>query len=125
MFSALGPYVALIRIVPALVALGGSFALGYRTADDRATVQKLRIALATKQADLDNAAKSAALEKARATEIEARANAQQQSDADYIATLQARPACLLDDDDVRVLGRVRQRSGAARLGRFSRSAASP
>jgi hypothetical protein len=56
--------------------------------------------LAAKQADLDHAKKSAADEAKRANTIEASANDQKSKDAAYIAALESRPACALDDADI-------------------------
>jgi apolipoprotein N-acyltransferase len=73
---------------------------------------ELAAELRNKQADLDNARKSAADEAARATTIEASANDQRSKDAAYIATLEARPACALDESDLGgVPGRRKSRPG--------------
>ncbi|WP_154071149.1 hypothetical protein [Bradyrhizobium lablabi] len=76
---------------------------GARVESAKCRAGELAAKLAAQQADLDNAKKSAADEAARATTIEATANDQRSKDAAYIATLEARPSCALDDVD---LGRM-------------------
>jgi hypothetical protein len=61
---------------------------------------ELAAQLRNQQIDLDNARKAEADEASRANTIEEKANARQKDDADYIAHLEARPACSLDDSDL-------------------------
>ncbi|WP_316214123.1 hypothetical protein [Bradyrhizobium sp. SZCCHNR2032] len=96
-----GRYLSTARLVAVLVASGMAFVLGFRTADERETLDKLRTTLATKQRDLDIAAKSATDANKRVDQLQNDANAQHQADADYIASLQARPLCSFTDGDVR------------------------
>jgi hypothetical protein len=103
-----------------------AFLLGFRVAHERETLDILRTTLASKQADLDSARKSLADEAERAKQIEAAANAQHESDTGYIASLQAVPACVLDDGDLRNLRGMRNSAAPIRAGaRRARSPASP
>jgi len=89
--------------------------LGQHKARVECQEAQLRAKLANKQADLDNARKSAADATLRADLIERNASEQSQKDADYIASLEARPipaACLLTDDDINSLPNHRKRNGA-------------
>lgn len=81
-------------------ACWGSWWFGHHSAVLDCRAGELAAKLAAQQADLDNAKKSAADEAARATTIEATANDQRSKDAAYIATLEARPSCALDDVDL-------------------------
>jgi mannitol-specific phosphotransferase system IIBC component len=103
----IGPEVLPARLVALLVALLLAFLAGVRVADQRATLDNLKAALAVQSADLDIASKSAADANARAAKIEQAANDQKKADDDYIASLKSSPACLLDDSDIRALERMR------------------
>jgi hypothetical protein len=92
----IGPYVPTARLVAVLVALVLAFMLGHRAADERATVQNLRTALATKQADIEIAGKSAADASMRANRIEAQAKERHDDNAAYIGKLESNPACRFD-----------------------------
>lgn len=96
----IGPYVPVARLASTLLALLMVFMLGFRISDERDAAKNLRAELAVKQADLDNAVKSAADATKRATEIEKVTNDRHQEDLAYIESLQNVPACLLDDADV-------------------------
>lgn len=106
---AIGPYVPLARLVAMLVVVAISFLLGFRTSDERESMEKLRATLAARDADIAIAAKSTAFLQARVNEIEAAADVQRGTDADYIASLKSRPACVLTDNDLRGLRGVRVR----------------
>ncbi|WP_426526793.1 hypothetical protein [Bradyrhizobium sp. McL0615] len=97
-----GPYVPAAKIVAVLVAAVICFKLGFRLASEQEEAGRLRATIAAQKADLDNAAKSAADATQRASEIEASANAQHETDAQYIRSLALRPepGCLLDDGDI-------------------------
>ena len=110
----IGPYVEPSRFAALLIALSICFLLGFRVSHERQTAAILRVTLAAKQADLENARKSLADENQRAKQIEAAADAQHQSDTQYIASLQARPACALDDGDLRNLRGLRQHAPSGR-----------
>lgn len=107
---AIGPYVPVARLVAVLLLVSISFLLGFRTSDERENVERLRATLAARDADIAIAAKSTAFLQARVNEIEAAADVQRGTDADYIASLQSRPACVLTDADLRGLRGVRVRS---------------
>jgi predicted PurR-regulated permease PerM len=117
-----GPYVPAARLVALLAAALICFLVGFRVADEREQLQNLRATVAIQSADLENARKSAADEFQRASEIEATANAQHETDAQYIRSLALRPvpACLLDDGDIP--GRLRARA-AGPPGSSARAAA--
>ena len=93
-----GPYVPFARLVSLGVALLIAFMLGARVQLERETLDKLRATLAVKERDLAIASKSAADVAQRAQLIEAAANAQHESDLDYIATLKGAPGCAFDGD---------------------------
>lgn len=105
----IGPEVLPARLVALLVALLIAFLAGVRTADQRATLDNLKAALALQSADLDIANQSAADANARAAQIQQAADAQKKVDHAYIASLKSRPACDLDDSDIRDLDGVRDR----------------
>ena len=105
---AIGAYVPVARLVAVLFSLSISFLIGFRISDERESMEKLRATLAAREADIAIAAKSRALAEARASEIEAAADAQKQTDADYIASLAPADACAFDPFDG-----VRSRSGNA------------
>lgn len=96
----IGPDVPVARLVAALVAALICFLVGFRIADERELANNLRATVAAQQADLENAAKSAADATQRASAIEKAANEQHQTDLQYIDSLQNIPACLLDDADI-------------------------
>lgn len=76
---------------------------------------ELAAELRNKQADLDAANAAASDEKARAKSIEESANVQRSNDAAYIASLEARPACLLDDGDIGGVPNDKSRPGSKKL----------
>lgn len=100
---------ALLRCKPCLIALAVGIALfsahwlGAHKARIECQEAQLRARLANKQADLDNARKAEADAKSRAKAIEDNASDQRKEDAEYIASLKARPACDLTDADIRGL----------------------
>jgi hypothetical protein len=96
---AIGAYVPAARLVAVLVAALLFFLIGFRIADEREEAKLLRLAVRTKQADLDNSEKSRADEAARAAAIERDAYAQHETDADYIRRLEASDACRFDPFD--------------------------
>lgn len=102
----IGPYVPTARLVAVLVALVMAFLLGARVMDEREEAKGLRIEVAMKQQDLEAAQHANADALARANEIEGKADAQHAMDQDYIAHLQANPACTFDPGPVPA-GRVR------------------
>lgn len=106
----IGPEVLPARLVALLVALLIAFLAGVHLADQRATLDNLKAALAVQSADLDIANQSAADANARAAQIQQAADAQKKVDDAYIASLKSRPACDLDDSDIRALGGMRDRS---------------
>ncbi|WP_434888745.1 hypothetical protein [Bradyrhizobium sp. HKCCYLS2038] len=105
-----GPYVQAARVGALVLALVVAFVFGFRGSDERDAVLILRDTLALRTRELDAAKKAAEDAKRRADEIEAAATSQRQSDADYIGSLQAKPACALGDDDLRNLRGVRVNS---------------
>lgn len=82
------------------IALVGSYWVGHYDASSDCKADKIAAQLATKNRDLENAQKAKDDETQRANKIEADANARQKDDADYIATLEGRPSCALDDSDL-------------------------
>lgn len=95
-----------------LMATVGAYWVGHHEAVSDCRAGELAAKLRNQQIDLDNARKAEADEASRANTIEEKANARQKDDADYIAHLEARPACSLDDSD---LGGVpNHKSGAGR-----------
>lgn len=102
----LAPYVMLARLV-ALIALAVlSFLIGFRVADERAEVKRLKADLAFKQLQLDNEKASAATAARLRAEAEAKAATANQKVTDYEKRLSQQPAgdgCNLDDADVRSL----------------------
>jgi hypothetical protein len=115
-----GPYVPAAKLVAVLAVALICFKLGFRIANEQEEASRLRATIAAQRADLDNAAKSAADATQRASEIEASAHAQHETDAQYIRSLALRPVpgCLLDDGDIpsglrkRSAGRSGARSAA-------------
>lgn len=100
--------------VAVVLACVGSYWVGHLDASSDCRAEQLQAELRNKQIDLDNARKAEADEASRANSIEEKANARQKDDADYIAHLEARPACALDDSDLGI-GRVpNDKSGASR-----------
>lgn len=89
-------------IIAAAVVLAcvGSYWVGHLDAASDCRAEQLQAELRNKQFDLDKAKQAATDEAARATTIEANANAKHSEDAAYIATLEARPACALDESDL-------------------------
>lgn len=110
---AIGAYVSDARLVAVLVLVAVSFLLGFRTSDERESVERLRATLAARDADIAIAAKSRALAEKRASEIEAAANAQMRTDADYIASLVPADACAFDPGPVGVRARAGNALNAA------------
>lgn len=86
--------------VAIIAACSASWWFGHHQAVLDCRAGELAAQLASKQADLDNARIAAANEVARATIIEETANDQRSKDAAYIASLEARPSCALDDGDL-------------------------
>lgn len=109
----LGAYVPLARLVAVFAALLLAFLIGFRLSDEREAAKNLRAELAIKEADLDNARKSATDEARRASEIEATASEQRKRDDDYIRHLEAKPACALGIDDLVWVPNYRAKSGRA------------
>jgi hypothetical protein len=90
----------------AIILIGACWAswwFGHHKAVLDCRAGELAAKIAAQQADLDNAKKSAADEANRANTIEATANDQRDKDAAYIATLQARPTCDLDESDLGIV----------------------
>lgn len=83
-----------------VLACVGSYWVGHLDAASDCRAEQLQAELRNKQFDLDKARQAATDEAARAITIEETANARQKEDADYIAKLQSRPACTLDDGDL-------------------------
>lgn len=102
----LAPYVMLARLV-ALVALAIlAFLIGFRVADERAEVKRLKADLAFKQLQLDNEKATAETAARLRAEAEAEAATANQKVTDYEERLAKQPAgdgCDLDDGDVRSL----------------------
>lgn len=109
---AIGAYVPVARLVSIALLAAISFSIGFRTADERENMDKLRATLAIRERDIAIAAKSAADAKRRADESEAAANAQRQEDADYIASLAPVDGCAFDPFHGRVSGGMRARPAA-------------
>jgi hypothetical protein len=111
---------ATLKCKPCLMALAIIAALfigalyGSHVATAKCRAGELAAKLAAQQADLENAKKSAADENKRAITIEAFANDQRSKDAAYIATLEARPSCALDDIDLDRLPNRQSRPHRAR-----------
>ena len=105
----IGKYVPAARVVAAVFALSLAFLFGFRMSDERESMEKLRATLAAREADIAIASKSRADAERRASEIEAAANAQMQTDADYIASLVPADACAFDPGPIG----VRPRAGNA------------
>lgn len=99
-FPIIGQYVPVARLVVIISAALLCFLVGFRLSDEREEAKSLAAQLIIKQADLDAAKQAASDEAKRATFIEASANDQRSKDAAYIATLEARPACALNDNDL-------------------------
>lgn len=97
---------AFLECVPCMIATAvvlaclGSYWVGHHDAASDCRDEQLQAELRNKQFDLDKAKQAAADEATRATTIEEKANARQKDDADYIARLEGRPACALDDNDL-------------------------
>lgn len=102
----IGAYVPVARLVAVLVLVAISFLLGFRTSDERESMEKLRATLAAREADIAIMSKSAADAQRRANELEAAANAQMQTDADYIASLVPADACAFDPGPIGVRARA-------------------
>lgn len=85
------------------VALVVSNQLGQHKARTECREAQLQARLANQRADLENARKAEADAKSRVSEIEVQSSDQRKEDAEYIATLKARPSCDLTDDDIRGL----------------------
>ncbi len=109
---------AFFACVPCMIAAAvvlaclGSYWVGHHDAASDCKAEQLQAALRNKQIDLDNAVKAKVDESARAKTIEEQANARQKDDAEYIAHLEGRPACALDDSDIG--GMPNNRSGPGR-----------
>jgi hypothetical protein len=103
------PCLYAVAIIAACVA---SWWFGHHQAVLDCRAGELAAQLRNQQIDLDNARKAEADEGEPRKLHEEKANARQKDDADYIANLEARPACSLDDSD---LGGVpNHKSGAGR-----------
>ncbi|SEN66510.1 hypothetical protein [Bradyrhizobium sp. OK095] len=105
---AIGAYVPVARLVAVLVLIAVSFLMGFRTSDERESMEKLRATLAAREADIAIAGKSATDAAMRANRIEADTDARHQDDAAYIEALEADSACAFDP-----FGGVRSRPGNA------------
>lgn len=92
----------IVAIVAVLMCIG-SYWVGHWDAAADCRAGELQAQLRNARVDAENAKKSADDETNRANTIEASANDQHAKDLDYIKSLEGRPACALDDDD---LGRV-------------------
>jgi hypothetical protein len=106
---AIGAYVPASRLVAVLVLVAIAFLIGFRTSDERESMEKLRATLAAREADIAIAGKSATDASMRANRIEADTDARHQDDVAYIEALEADGACAFDP----FAGGVRSRSGNA------------
>lgn len=110
---AIGPYVPVARLVSIAILAAISFSIGFRTADERDNLEKLRATLAIRERDLAIATKSAADARKRLDASEAAANAQREIDAEYISKLVPSDLCSFDPGPA---GRVRPRAAAGNAG---------
>jgi hypothetical protein len=94
-----------------VIAGVGSYWVGHYDAASDCKEAQIAAQLATKNRDLEAAQKAKDDETQRANKIEADANARQKDDADYIATLEKRPSCALDDSDLGGLRKSTRRIG--------------
>ena len=106
---AIGAYVPAARLVAGGVMVAIAFLSGFRTSDERESMEKLRATLAAREADIAIAGKSATDAAMRANRIEADTDARHQDDVAYIEALEADGACAFDPD----AGGVRARSANA------------
>lgn len=96
----------LLRCKPCLVALAigaaalGGWWYGHHAATAECREAEMAAELANREADLEAASKARSDETQRANAIAARARTREKDDADFIAHLKGRKACLFDDDDV-------------------------
>ncbi|MHC2462136.1 hypothetical protein [Bradyrhizobium embrapense] len=96
-FSAqLAPYVNVARLVAVLVAALLFFLIGFRVSDEREEAKSLRATLAARDLDLENSRKARADDAARASAIAEGAQAQHESDVEYIRQLESSDACKFD-----------------------------
>ena len=100
----------LVAIAIVTAAIAGNIH-GHTKEAAKCRAAELDAQLRNQRVDLDNARRSAADEARRATIIQETSDVQRRKDADYIATLEGRPACALDDSD---LGGVRKQSRPGR-----------
>jgi hypothetical protein len=91
------PCIYAMAIVAACFA---SWWFGHHQAVLQCREAELAAELRNKQFDLEREQQGKADAERRAKEIEDSANERAQKDADYIAKLKDKPACLLDDDDI-------------------------
>lgn len=110
---AIGAYVPAARLVSIALLAAISFSIGFRTADERDNMEKLRATLASRDRDLAIAVKSAADARKRLDASEAAANAQWEADADYISKLVPSDLCSFDPGPP---GGVRARAAAGNAG---------
>ncbi|MDB6086565.1 MAG: hypothetical protein JWN43_4446 [Gammaproteobacteria bacterium] len=116
---------AILKCKPCLIALAIVAALfigalyGSHVATAKCKAGALAAELRNKNIDLDKAKKSEADQTERANTIEAQSNDQREKDAAYIAALENRPACALDDSDID--GLPNHKPGAGRTKPASRA----
>jgi len=92
----LAPYVAAARMVAVLVAALLFFMIGFRVSDEREEAKNLRATIAAQRADLENSRKARADDAARASAIAEGAQAQHESDVEYIRQLETDDRCKFD-----------------------------
>ncbi len=83
-----------------MVLMGGSWWHGHHTAVLACRESELAAELRNKNIDLENERKAKADAEKQVKEIEDSSNERAKTDAEYIERLKAKPACLLDDDDI-------------------------
>lgn len=105
------PCIIATAVVLACVA---SYWVGHHEAASDCRDEQLQAELRNKQFDLEKARQAASDEAKRAATIEEQANVQRKEDGDYIAHLEARPACALDESDIGGVPARQPRSGAKR-----------
>jgi hypothetical protein len=89
----------IVAVVAVLMCVG-SYWVGHWDAAADCRAGELEAKLRNARIDAEVAKKSADDEFQRASQIEATAEARQKDDHDYIAHLEARPSCNLDDSDL-------------------------
>lgn len=87
-----------VRTVVFIVAALGAYWLGHYEAKRECRAEEANSLLRAQQADIEAARKAKDDETARANSIESDANEQHRKDTDFIAKLQANPACGFDPD---------------------------